>query len=507
MKFSAAASPPRTPRVVIIGAGIGGLVAALELAVAGLEVHVVDKALAPGGKMRDVEVDGRRIDAGPTVFTMRWVFEEIFSRAGTSLAQHLRLAPVEILARHAWSADEHLDLFADVERSVDAIGVLAGAAEASRYRAFCRRAERVYRTLERPFIRAAAPSMATLVRSVGLGGDLWSIAPFKTLWQALGEHFHDPRLRQLFGRYATYCGSSPFQSPATLMLVAHVEREGVWIVEGGMHRLACVLARLATERGAVFLYGVAARKIHVERGRVASVELDTGERIVADATVCNADVAALATGLLGEEVRGAAAAPKPSRRSLSAVTFALVAETRGFPLIRHNVFFSADYAAEFEDLFSRRRLAGAPTVYVCAQDRDESGRLTSGAAERLFCILNAPPTGDTHSFRASEIAQCEERTFNFLKRCGLTIHRRPEAFRTTTPNDFERMFPATGGAIYGASSHGAGAPFRRRGARSRLAGLYLCGGSIHPGPGVPMAALSGRMAASSLLADLASTRR
>ncbi len=492
---------------MVVGAGVGGLVAALELAGAGLRVIVVEKEAAPGGKLREVEVDGRRIDAGPTVFTMRRVFDDIFARAGTCLAAELRLARVEILARHAWGTGAYFDLFADVERSVDAIGALAGAAEASRYRAFCRRARRIYDTLERPFIRAASPSVSGLVRAVGIGRDLWGIAPFATLWRALGDHFHDPRLRQLFGRYATYCGSSPFQAPATLMLVAHVERDGVWIVEGGMHRLAAALARLAAASGAAFRYGATVRDIHVEGGRAGSVELDTGERIAADAIVCNADVAALAAGLLGGGVRDAAAAPRPARRSLSAVTFALNAETRGFPLLRHNVFFSADYAAEFRDLFGRRTLPRAPTVYVCAQDRDENGRVPLEAAERLLCIVNAPATGDTHCFDASEIAQCEQRTFSNLERCGLTIPRRPEAFLSTTPNDFERMFPGTGGAIYGAASHGAMASFRRPGARSRLPGLYLAGGSIHPGPGLPMAALSGQMAASSVLADLASMPR
>ncbi len=507
MGFSSALPASRTHRVVVIGAGVGGLVAALDLAAAGIEVMVVDPAAAPGGKLREVQVAGRPIDAGPTVFTMRPVFEAIFARAGTSLAAELQLTSLEVLARHAWGPGDPFDLFADLERSVDSIGALAGAGEAARYRSFCKRAERIYRTLERPFMRAAAPSLAGLARSVGIGPDLWSIAPFTTLWGALGEYFHDPRLHQLFGRYATYCGSSPFRSPATLMLVAHVEREGVWIIGGGMHRLAAVLARLATEKGARFRFGVAARKIHVEGGRAAMVELETGERLAADAVVCNADVAALASGLLGEDVRGAVPIQKPAGRSLSAVTFAIAAETRGFPLHRHNVFFSNAYAAEFDDIFGRQRLPRAPSVYVCAQDRGDSGALPSGGNERLFCIVNAPATAETHAFDRAEIEQCQDRTFSLLKRCGLTVEHRPEAVRMTTPNDFARLFPGTGGAIYGAASHGSMASFRRPAARSRLPGLYLCGGSVHPGPGLPMAALSGQMAASCLLSDLASTRR
>src|SRR5689334_2507044 len=145
--------PMRTQRVAVIGAGIGGLVAALALAAHGLDVTVVERALAPGGKMREVEVAGARIDAGPTVFTMRWVLEEVFAEAGSSLEAHLALRPASVLARHAWDGGGRLDLFADIERSADAIGTFAGPEEARGYRAFCDRARRIYATLEGPFIR------------------------------------------------------------------------------------------------------------------------------------------------------------------------------------------------------------------------------------------------------------------------------------------------------------------------------------------------------------------
>lgn len=495
-------------RVVIVGAGIAGLVAAVELAAGGAEVVVVERAAAPGGKMRELRVGEARIDAGPTVLTLRGVFDELFAAAGARLDDEVGLRPAEVLARHAWSERERLDLFADPERSADAIGAFAGAAEARRYRRFCARARSIFDTLERPFLRAPRPGPVGLTRAVGLArvGELWRIRPFATLWRALGDDFHDPRLRQLFGRFATYVGSSPFRAPATLMLIAHVEQSGVFLVDGGMQRLAEALARVAARLGAAFRFGETVQEIAVEGGQAAGVVLQGGERLAADAVVCNADAASLAGGRLGRAASRAAPGLAPGERSLSAVTWAMVARPNGFPLLRHSVFFSRDYAAEFDDLFAHRRLPHEPTVYVCAQDRDARDGPAPAGPERLLCLVNAPATGDAGRPDDTEVRRCEERAFAVLTRCGLALPRHPEVMQTTTPADFERLFPGTGGALYGAASHGWRAPFRRPGPRSALPRLYLAGGSTHPGAGVPMAALSGRLAAAALRADLASTR-
>jgi len=490
-------------RVIVVGAGVGGLTSALELAARGLDVLVLERAAHPGGKMREVVVGGVAMDAGPTVFTMRWVFEELFDAIGARLADHLRLQPVSVIARHAWSERERLDLHADVQRSADAIGALAGAAASRGYLEFCARARRIYRTLETPFLRGSRPNPMSLAHRVGFAGlpDLLRIAPMSTLWHELGRHFADPRLRQLFGRYATYCGSSPFLAPATLMLVAHVEQDGVWMVEGGMHRVAQALAALATQRGATLRCNAMVDRVLVRSGRACGVRLANGEELLADAVVFNGDVAALATGLLGADAARAATLPPAERRSLSALTWNLLAPTSGFPLSRHTVFFSGDCAREFDDLSTHARLPSDPTVYVCAQDRSDDDHDAPGGAERLLLIVNAPATGDAGAPTDEELTRCEARTFHTLQRCGLTVQRRPEHSLLTTPRDFARLFPATGGALYGQASHGWTASFSRPGARSRMPGLYLAGGSVHPGPGVPMAALSGRQAAASLIAD------
>ncbi|MBA4287004.1 MAG: CrtD protein [Xanthomonadaceae bacterium] len=496
-------------RVLIVGAGAGGLSAAIDLAAQGLDVTVLERGATPGGKLRQVRIGDLQLDAGPTVLTMRWVFDTLFADAGLDFASAVALDRAGVLARHAWGGAQHLDLHADLARSADAIAAFAGPEEGRRFVEFSARAKAIYRTLEGPFIRNSCDGPLALTRAVGLNrvGDLWRITPFASLWRALGQHFRDPRLRQLFGRYATYCGSSPFAAPATLMLVAHVEQDGVWRVRGGMHQLAVAMAQAAERVGGCFRYGCEVAGILTDGQRATGVRLASGEQIKADAVIVNADPAALAAGLFGVAAQHAVTAVKPARRSLSALTWNLVARSRGFPLSRHNVFFSSDYRAEFRDLFQRRRLPQAPTVYVCAQDRDDDGGTGPRLGERLLCLVNAPPDGDRHPLSAENMTTCESATFALLQRCGLHLARNPEQTVLTTPTDFHRLFPATGGALYGPASHGWMASFRRPGARSRIPGLYLAGGSTHPGPGVPMAALSGRLAAASLLSDLGSTRR
>uniref|UniRef100_UPI0035CC5D36 1-hydroxycarotenoid 3,4-desaturase CrtD n=1 Tax=uncultured Sphingomonas sp. TaxID=158754 RepID=UPI0035CC5D36 len=492
--------------VVIIGAGIGGLVSAALLAARGVAVTVVEAAATPGGKLRQVEAGGVAMDAGPTVFTLRHVFDTIFAACGSSLDTHLRLQPATILARHAWGADR-LDLFADPAASEAAIGAFAGAREAAGYRAFRAEAQRIFDTLDQPFLRAPQTNpLGLTLRMMARSGwrglvDLNSIRPYESLWSALGDHFRDPRLRQLFGRYATYCGASPFQCPATLMLVAHVEAAGVWLVEGGMYRLALALEALAERNGAVFRYDAPVREIVVERGRAAGVLLASGERIAADAVVCNADPAALAAGAFGPATRHAMRGHAP--RSSSALVWCATARPRGFPLLRHTVFFSPDSAAEFAELRAGR-LARAPSVYVCAQDRDADTGARPDGTERLQIIVNAPARGDTHILTQAEIEQCTSSMQATLRRAGLTLDLPEAATVLTMPSDFARMFPQTGGALYGPASHGWAASFRRPGSRTRIPGLYCAGGSTHPGAGVPMAALSAQTAVACLLKDRAS---
>jgi 1-hydroxycarotenoid 3,4-desaturase len=483
---------------------VAGLASAIDLAHAGFEVTLFERSTAPGGKLREVPIDGVHVDAGPTVFTLRRIFDEIFADADDDLDRRVKLTRAALLARHTWQHSGYLDLYGDLASTVQSIGEFAGAREAEGYLRFAAQARRIYLTLDKTFIRASRPSPFELARRVRALADLWNIRPFTSLWRALGQYFRDPRLRQLFARYATYCGSSPFRSPATLMLIAHVEQEGVWYVEGGMHRLALELALLAQRKGAALRCSTAVAEIAVRRGRVHAVHTEGGERIPVDAVICNADANALARGLFGAAAARAVRGTPTAKRSLSAVTLALRARTSGFQLAHHNVFFGADYRQEFEDIFRRGRLPSSPTIYACAQDRlDAAAPLRR--TERLLLLINAPANGDFLEIDDTELDSCEERIFRSLRQFGLCIEHQPDTVIRTAPKDFQRLFPATGGALYGPASHGWMASFARAGSRTPIRGLYLAGGSSHPGPGLPMAATSGRLAAAAVLSDFGST--
>ncbi len=501
-------SSPDAAQVVVVGGGVGGLAAACLLAREGAAVTLLERGPTVGGKMRQIEVDGRPIDSGPTVLTMRWVFDALFERCGARFDERVPVARAEVLARHAWADGARLDLFADRARSADAIGDFAGRKAARDYLAFCDAARKTYEFVEDSFINSQRPTVTGLLahHGVRLFGGLRHVDGWRSMWSALGKHFGDPRLRQLFARYATYTGSSPFDAPATLNLIAHVEQEGVWLPREGMIAVARGMRALLEELGGQVRCGAEVERLEVTGGRVAAVHVAGGERLAADAVVFNGVPGALADGLLGGAA--APAGERPPQRSLSAITWSMVAPTAGFPLTRHGVFFSDDYPAEFDALFGRRRIPARPTIYVCAQDRGEGlPPVPDGAPERLFVLVCAPAIDGRGPLTPEEIETCETATFDWLRRCGLQV--RPTAERTvrTLPRDFARLFPGSAGALYGPPSHGWRAGLQRAGATTSIPGLYLAGGGVHPGAGVPMATLSGCRAAEQVWQDLASTSR
>ena len=493
-----------TKHAIVIGAGAGGLAASIDLARAGFQVTLIERGDAPGGKMHTRAVNDREVDGGPTVLTMRSIFDQLFADAGACLNDRLTLLESPIIARHAWSHGGVLDLYPDAQRSRQSIEDFAGADDAMGFDRFYSQSARIHQTLSETFMNASKPDPVTLVGRVlrkHHPSSLMAAKPSPNLWRALGDFFSDERLRQLFARYATYVGSSPLSTPATLMLIAHVELEGVWLVDGGMHRLAAAMADLGQELGIDLHLNTHVSEVLVKRGKACGVRLEDGTSLPADVVVFNGDTNALATGQLGNEAMRAVKPRSVEQRGLSALTWCIKGSSSGFSLDHHNVFFEADYPSEFNTIFEERNVPSKPTVYLCAQDRGPSGSLNG--SERLLMLVNAPADGDRQSWSEDDVARTRDNALAVLDRCSLNLSFRDSDCVSTTPNDWHGRFPGSGGSLYGGASHGIWSSFTRPGARSRLKGLYLSGGSVHPGPGVPMATLSGRLAASAAIRDIA----
>lgn len=486
--------------IVVIGAGIGGLAAAARLVGAGHRVLVLERASGPGGKMRQVPTDAGPADTGPTVLTMRTEFEALFEALGTRMEDHLTLVAQDILARHFWPDGSRLDLRHDPQANAEAIRAFSGPKSAAEFQTFDARAKRLFAGFEAPMMHAAEPRPRDLVGHVMRHPHLIrDMAPISKLAGRLARTFSDPRLRQLFGRYATYVGGTPQGAPALLELIWEAEAQGVWVVEGGMHGLAKTLTKLISERGGQVRFNAHVAEIETDAEGVSAVRLEDGTRIATTHVVFNGDPRALATGKLGASVQHVAPQTATAPRSLSAQVWAFAARVTGPDLAHHNVIFADDGPAEFQDI-ARGRCPRDPTVYLCAQDRGFGPMQAAPEVERFELILNAPPLQGLGA-PAEDVSECQTRTFRTLARVGLRFDRLPSAEALTTPGGFERRFPATQGALYGQSPHGAMAAFQRPTARTPVPGLVLAGGGCHPGAGVAMAARSGKHAAAAILAD------
>ena len=488
--------------VVVIGAGMGGLAAAIRLAAAGARVTLVEAQASPGGKMRALPSAAGPVDTGPTVLTLRGVFDDLFSLSGERLEDHLTLLPQPILARHWWPDGSHLDLTGDREADARAIAAFSSPAEARAYRRFDALAQGLYDAFDGPVMRAPQPLLLPILRAVAARPALWSsLLPGRSLAGLLRRQFGDSRLVQLFARYATYVGGRPEHAPAVLALIWRAEAAGVWAVEGGMHRLAEALAALAGRLGVRVRYGTRARRIVRQGGRVTGVQLDSGETLPCAACVHAGDPAALTGGLLGEGLETALPPSATRPRSLSAWVWSFAAVPQGplaSELIHHNVFFPTDTAREFGPI-GAGNMPETPTLYLCAEDR--AGGPPPRGAERFEIIVNAPAG---RADQPEDFSRCHARTFQTLRRMGLSFSPEPDRGALTTPAMLERLFPGSGGAIYGRSPEGSFAAFARPPAQTRVPGHYLAGGGAHPGAGVPMAALSGQHAAQAVVADLTS---
>lgn len=485
----------------MIGAGVGGLAAAARLAAAGHRVAVHERAATHGGKLGTYRRDGFTFDTGPSLLTLPQVFDDLF--AATGGPADLPIEPVDPVCGYTFADGTRLDLPHDaaaVPGALDAaLGPGAGAAWAALYARSARLWDLVGEpVLGRPLRARDLARFGTRVR------DLRLVAPWRTL-RGLGEELlPDPRLRAWLDRYATYSGSDPRRTPAVLSVTPYVEqRFGAWWVRGGLRRLGDALLSRCRELGVAVHLGSAVDAVTTGGRGVTGVRLADGTAVPADVVVSDADADVLYGRLLRRPAAprdrlGAFAARAALRRASPSVAgFVLLLALDGPdpPGPAHRVWFPADYDAEFDALFRRPAPVPDPTVYVHAP---ADPALAPPGCAGWFVLVNAPahdPERGVDWDAPGLRERYAERVLDVLAERGTDVRPRLRWCEVRTPADLERGTGAPGGAIYGTASHGARAALLRPANRSPVRGLYLVGGSAHPGGGLPIVALSARIVA------------
>lgn len=496
--------------VVVIGAGAGGLAAAVALASAGREVVVVEASEEAGGKIGRGQHQGVSFDTGPSILTMPDVLDGLLRGAGTSLADELELVEASPVFRYNYADGVVLQIHHQVEETLGSVEGTLGAEAARELRAFLAYARGIWEEAAPAFVYGEAPTFGSVLK-MGLRspGRVRRIDPMRSMAGAIRSRVRDPHLRSLLLRYATYNGSDPRSAPATLNCIAHVELAGGgWGVRGGMYAVAEALERTARRLGVAFRYGSAVQEMVVEGDRAVGVEVD-GALLRADAVVCNADVAHLVDDLLPEGATELDANYEPSMSGWTAVVRAAPVAER----VAHQVIFPQDYLQEFRDIFEGRVAPSDPTVYLCAQDQAHLRPGWGDGTAPLFLMANAPAQpergrigrkreGDDAEDGAEEWAPLRARVLERAQAAGL-LRADDEVVWERTPRELATRFPGSRGSIYGAASNSHLAAFKRPANRvAELAGLYLASGSAHPGGGVPLCLLSGREAARQVDEDL-----
>jgi diapolycopene oxygenase len=493
-------------QVAIIGGGLGGLASACTLAARGHKVTLFEKSHWLGGKAAVLEEHGYRFDMGPTILTLPSVLKRIFSEAGRSIEDYLDLVCLDPQWRCFYDDGSVLDLQADVEKMAGVLEAFSpGSAEG--YRSFLRFSKRMNDISDQFFFWKSVGGMKDIfdfrnsLKPKTLG-DVLSMRMGKSVASTVRKHVPDERVAQMLDHFTQYVGSSPEASPAVLCGIAHMQtNEGIWYPMGGTRAVPVALAKLAAELGVDFRTECGVRRIRTEKGRVLGIETDSGEAFDADLVVSNSDSVRTHRELLGGSIPGFEGRRK-YEPACSGVVMYLGLNKRYDHLEHHNFVFSRNPHEEFDAIYTKGEPAPDPTAYLCAPAKTEPGVAPAGG-EALYILVHTPYLRKHHDWSVMYPFYRQTILDKLKKTAGMTdIEDRIVSESKLTPQDIHDRYRVLDGAIYGLASHGKwlGA-FKPANRSPDMKGLYFAGGSAHPGPGMPMALMSGWIAADSLDAD------
>ncbi|MEX2658211.1 MAG: phytoene desaturase family protein, partial [Acidimicrobiales bacterium] len=477
---------------------------AIRLGVAGHDVTLLERNPELGGKLAARSVDGFTFDTGPSLLTLPHVFDELLALTGTSLAEAVDLVRLDPICRYSWPGGAPggaatFDHRADRGAAVAAVEAgFPGAGEA--FDAWLAHARTIWEVAERSFFAGPLESPVALLQRMQRPGDLLAIDPLRTLSSRARRVFDDPRLVQWAGRYATYSGSSPERTPATLACIPWIEQAfGAWYVRGGLAVLAGALEKAMATAGVEVRTGADVEAIRADATSVRGLRLAGGEVLDADVVVANVD----AIHLYGDLLPDPRMLRRTLRATLSSSGFALLLGVEGGDAgarspAHHEISFAADGPSEFRQIFSEGRAPTDPTIYLCNTSVTDPGAAPPGC-EAWFVLVNVPPAGTVDWDREAD--RYRDQLLDLLATRGFDVAGRTRVCEVVTPLDIASRTRSWQGSIYGTSSNGRRAAFLRPSNRGPKQGLYLAGGSAHPGGGLPLVAMSGRIVADMVAAD------
>ena len=487
---------------IVIGSGIAGMAAAVRLAIQGFEVTVYERNAYPGGKLSLIEKQGFRFDAGPSLFTQPQNLKALFEDAGEQLEDYFRYEQVSLSCRYFYENGKRVNAWTNHElfdQELQQLGEQPGT-----LKKYLSNSEQLYNNIGSIFINHSLHKRSTWLQpSVpkALAHARWSHL-FSSLHQHNRSHFKTEEAVQLFNRFATYNGSNPYQTPGMMSLIPHLElNEGTYYPKGGMISITNALFELAKKKGVTFYFNTPVQHIIQSGGQVKGVVANDENRL-ADVVVSNSDVYFTYKQLLQDDHK--AKHLLKQERSCSGMIF-YWGMNRSFPkLDLHNIFFSKNYQQEFNHIFKYKQPYNDPTVYVNITSKMEAGQAPEGK-ENWFVLLNAPAstTQNWDQFRL----QLKEQVLQKLSRLLQTdVASAIEVEEYLDPVRIESRTGSYLGALYGTSSNNRMAAFLRHpNFQSSIKGLYFCGGSVHPGGGIPLCFKSAEIVSKLVQKDMKQT--
>jgi len=470
---------------VVIGAGIGGLAAASLLAAKGFSVDVHEQNEHPGGKMQQFTRSGYRFDTGPSLLTMPFILEKLFSDCGEDLADYLTLTELSPLCRYFYRDRVRFDNYSDRDKTVAEIEKFSEH-DAKAYGSFLDYSESLYQKTADAFLFNPLYDLSDLKKLNLL--DFLGIDAFSTVSDKVNSYFESSYLRQFFKRFTTYNGSSPYRAPATLNVIPHVElNQGGYYVKGGLYGIAEALHALAKSKGVTFHFESRVERIEASNKRVYGITLSDGSYVKSDILFANSDATDTILNLLPAEATSGKKRKKQAKLEPSCSGFVMLlgCSRTWSQLKHHNILFSENYREEFNDIFSKKRLPADPTIYVANTSYSDPSHAPEGGSN-LFVLVNAPyDNGQDWDLLQRMYSETIIQTLEGEGMDGL--EESIEVQEVITPKNFLKRYGSNRGSIYGTSSNNKFSAFiRPRNKLRYLRNLYLVGGSTHPGGGIPL---------------------